>query len=179
MRRRNHAAIGGHASRRRPSNLGIRPARMAPKSSACKCGDRKGSGRLAWKASAQVIATLGILGSLLLSSLSWKVARDQMNLVEQGQVTDRYGKAIEQLGTHGLDHIEVRLGGIYALERLGQDSLRDQSTISNVLAAFIRNTRTVSGSGLAYAPCPSKLIAPDVQVALEVLARSFNGPNAA
>ena len=35
-------------------------------------------------------------------------------LTEQGQVTDRYTKAIEQLGS---DKLDVRIGGIYALER--------------------------------------------------------------
>lgn len=40
-------------------------------------------------------------------------------LSEQGQVTDRYTKAIEQLGS---DKLNIRLGGIYALERIARDS---------------------------------------------------------
>jgi len=40
-------------------------------------------------------------------------------LTEQGQVTDRYTKAIEQLGS---DKLDVRIGGIYALERIARDS---------------------------------------------------------
>jgi hypothetical protein len=43
-------------------------------------------------------------------------------LTEQGQVTDRYTKAIEQLGSKELD---VRIGGIYALERIARDSAKD------------------------------------------------------
>ena len=43
-------------------------------------------------------------------------------LTEQGQVTDRYTKAIEQLGS---DKLDVRIGGIYALERVARDSPRD------------------------------------------------------
>jgi hypothetical protein len=35
-------------------------------------------------------------------------------LTQQGQITDRYTKAIEQLGA---EKLEVRLGGIYALGR--------------------------------------------------------------
>jgi type II secretory pathway component PulM len=38
---------------------------------------------------------------------------------EQGQVTDRYTKAIEQLGSSTID---VTLGGIHALERIARDS---------------------------------------------------------
>jgi hypothetical protein len=53
----------------------------------------------------------------------------------EGHLTDRYTKAVEQLGS---DKIEVRLGGIYALERLMRDSPTDQPTIVEVLAAYIR-----------------------------------------
>jgi len=56
------------------------------------------------------------------------------NLSRQGQVTDRYTKAIEQLGAGKL---EVRAGGIYALERVGRDSGRDQQTVMAVLIAFV------------------------------------------
>lgn len=58
-----------------------------------------------------------------------------------GHVTDRYSKAIEQLGS---DKIEIRLGGIYALERLMRDSPNDQPTIIEVLAAYVRQTTSLS-----------------------------------
>src|SRR5262249_66071 len=57
-------------------------------------------------------------------------------LSQQGQFTDRYGKAIEQLGDS--DSIEVRLGGTYALERLMRDSKDDQPTIVEMLAGYVR-----------------------------------------
>ncbi len=56
-------------------------------------------------------------------------------LTEQGQVTDRYTKAIEQLGS---DKLDVRIGGIYALERIARDSSRDHPAVMEVLTAFIR-----------------------------------------
>ena len=56
-------------------------------------------------------------------------------LTEQGQVTDRYSKAVEQLGS---DKLAVRIGGIYALERVARDSAKDHSTVMEVLTAFIR-----------------------------------------
>ncbi len=56
-------------------------------------------------------------------------------LSREGQVTDRYTKAIEQLGS---DKLDVRIGGIYALERVARDSARDHSTVMEVLTAFIR-----------------------------------------
>ena len=50
-------------------------------------------------------------------------------------MTDRYTKAIEQLGS---DKLDVRIGGIYALERIARDSARDHPTVMEVLTAFIR-----------------------------------------
>ena len=51
-------------------------------------------------------------------------------------MTDRYTKAIEQLGS---DKLDVRIGGIYALERIARDSPRDHPTVMEVLSAFIRD----------------------------------------
>jgi hypothetical protein len=59
-------------------------------------------------------------------------------LSREGQVTDRYTKAIEQLGQPGLDKLHVRIGGIYALERVARDSKKDHLAVMEVLTAFIR-----------------------------------------
>ncbi|MEU4574208.1 pentapeptide repeat-containing protein [Nonomuraea sp. ATR24] len=67
---------------------------------------------------------------------SLDASRQAQRTAEQGQITDRYTKAVEQLGSAKQD---VRLGGIYALQRLAADSPRDKDTIRNVLAAFVRN----------------------------------------
>jgi hypothetical protein len=56
-------------------------------------------------------------------------------LALEGQLADRYSKAVEQLSS---DKLDVRVGGIYALERIARDSHRDHPTIMEVLAAFIR-----------------------------------------
>lgn len=66
---------------------------------------------------------------------SVEVARRTAELTEQGQVTERYTKAIEQLGA---DKINVRIGGIFALERIANDSPRDHPNVMEVLGAFIR-----------------------------------------
>lgn len=60
----------------------------------------------------------------------WNVQLTQTRLI-----TERFSKAVEQLGS---DKIEVRLGGIYALERIAQDSDRDHWTIMEVLTSFIQ-----------------------------------------
>jgi len=63
--------------------------------------------------------------------------RRTVELTEQGQVTDRYTKAIEQPGSGKLD---VCMGGIYAPERIAHDWPRDHPAVLEVLAAFIANT---------------------------------------
>jgi uncharacterized protein YjbI with pentapeptide repeats len=67
--------------------------------------------------------------------LTEQAQRRSFDLTEQGQVTDRYTKAIEQLGS---DKRDVRIGGIYALERIALDSARDHSTVMEVLSTFVR-----------------------------------------
>src|SRR5262249_47441889 len=67
-------------------------------------------------------------GALVYTARNFRLSRE-------GQVTDRYTQAIEQLGSSEPD---VRIGGIYALERVARDSPRDHPTIMDVLAAFIR-----------------------------------------
>ena len=80
-------------------------------------------------------AGLFAAGALVFTARNFTVARRTLELTEQGQVTDRYTKAIEQLGS---DKLDVRIGGIYALERVARDSARDHPTVMEVLTAFIR-----------------------------------------
>ena len=112
------------------------------------------------------LLTLG--AGLLAAGALWFTART-FTLSREGQVTDRYTKAIEQLGS---DKLDVRIGGIYALERIARDSARDHPTVMEVLTAFIREhsnepwSPPVSGGGE-----PERLTRPDVQAALTVVRR--------
>ncbi|MEU3649452.1 pentapeptide repeat-containing protein [Lentzea sp. NPDC034063] len=58
------------------------------------------------------------------------------------RITDLYTKAVEQLGS---DKAPVRLGGLYALERLAQDNPHQRQTIVNVLCAYLRMPYTIPG----------------------------------
>jgi hypothetical protein len=57
---------------------------------------------------------------------------------QEGQVTDRFTKAIAQLGD---ERLELRLGGIYALERIARDSQKDYWPIMEILTAYVRERR--------------------------------------
>ena len=65
------------------------------------------------------------------------------HMSREGQVTDRYTKAIEQLGSKEL--LDVRIGGIYALERIARDSPRDHPAVMDVLTAFTASTHASHG----------------------------------
>jgi plastocyanin len=73
--------------------------------------------------------------------------RKTLLTTQEGQITDRFTKAVDQLAarTEGADgsspghkHIERRLGGIYALERIARDSPRDYWPVMEVLSGYLR-----------------------------------------
>lgn len=90
-------------------------------------------------------------------------------LSRQGQVTGRYTQAIGQLGSKKLD---VRIGGVYALERIAWDSARDHTTVMEVLGAFIReHSREELRPPRASADDTPRWPRPDVQAAITVIGR--------
>jgi hypothetical protein len=109
-----------------------------------------------------LVAAVG-MGTLLYTVRSYRLART-------GQVTDRYTKAVDQLGMN--DKPQVRVGGVYALQRIVRDSPQDQRAVVDVLVAHIRESRSLSRE-----PAPSAKIPIDVTAALQVLGRHSRGPD--
>ena len=66
---------------------------------------------------------------------------ERNRLTAQGQITERFTQAVEQLGH---DNIAVRLGGIYALERIARDSKEDHWSVMEVLTAYVRGNCPVN-----------------------------------
>jgi hypothetical protein len=128
---------------------------------------------------AQILAG-GIL--LVGAYLTWR----QLGVTREGQITDRYTRAIDQLGQPGPDRLDIRLGGIYALERIARDSPSDRATIGEVLTAFIHGHAPwpprLPGQDPATAPIDEvpelQVRAADVQAALTVLGRGGFAPPA-
>jgi Pentapeptide repeats (8 copies) len=118
---------------------------------------------------------LAVVAGLLVTN---NANRAQERLSEEGQVTERFGSDIGLLGSNELD---VRVGGIYALQRLMYDSPADEAKIIEVLSAFIRDHTPQSlpaSSHVTTAPCRSVRTtsngrpshpADDAEAALEVL----------
>jgi hypothetical protein len=109
------------------------------------------------------------LGAGLLAAGALLFTARNFILSRVGQVTDRYTKAIEQLGS---DKLDVRIGGIYALERVARDSARDHPTVMEVLSAFVREHSCEQWPPLEPDVAePGRWTRPDVQAALTVIGR--------
>ncbi|WP_328786247.1 pentapeptide repeat-containing protein [Streptomyces sp. NBC_00273] len=79
------------------------------------------------------------MSAIAVVGFTWKSitqVNNEQALTREGQITDRYTDAVEDLGNKGSE--DMRLGGVYALQRLMQDSPRDQATVIDVLSSFIR-----------------------------------------
>ena len=119
-----------------------------------------------------LLVGLAASGALIFSALSLNATHDQLQIAEQGQITDRYNAAITNLGSASID---VRLGGIYALQRIMRDSPSDQSTVVAVLCAFVRDHATAVTARPARRPTSpvisSDLAQPptDIRAALAVV----------
>ncbi len=97
------------------------------------------------------------------SSLTLAAAERTAFFAAQAAETERYARAMALLGD---EKIEVRLGGIYALERLARESERDHGPIMEVLAAFAREHARWSEGDVV----PARIGA-DVQAILTVIGR--------
>lgn len=68
-----------------------------------------------------------------------KVAQQTLDVSRKSQTTERFVKAIEQLGQSGNDKLTIRLGGIYALEQIAKDAPDEYHfPIMEVLTAYVR-----------------------------------------
>jgi len=109
----------------------------------------------------------------LLLTWYWKDAhkRKDIAIAQTGQVTERFTRAIEHLGS---DKMAIRLGAIYALERIAKDSPEDRWTIVETLSAFVRMSAPLKMSeGVDESEKVSEAPEPptDLQAALTVLGR--------
>ncbi|WP_245665539.1 pentapeptide repeat-containing protein [Actinoplanes subtropicus] len=125
----------------------------------------------------QILQALGAIAVLSGAVLAWRqlqhsaaATREQLMVQREGQLTDRYTKAVEQLA-----HTDttVRIGGIYALDRIARESADDRPNIVNVLAAYLRFTSPwpPSDGQTAAVDLPLRVRRPDAQTALTVLCR--------
>jgi hypothetical protein len=92
---------------------------------------------------AQVVGGIGLVAGLYFTSLQVRSTQDTATkneaLTRDGQITDRYIKAVQQLGTSDPANLPVRIGAIFALERIARESRLDHWPIMELLTAFVRH----------------------------------------
>jgi Pentapeptide repeats (8 copies) len=107
-----------------------------------------------------------------------RLTQQTLAVSRSSQTTERFAKAVEQLGQTGPETLTIRLGGIYTLEQIARDS-PDQYhwPIMELLTAYIREhapwrepespPKQHSGTAARLTPKPSA----DIQAILTVLGR--------
>jgi hypothetical protein len=113
------------------------------------------------KTVAQIVGGVALVAGLYFTWMNVLISQDV-------QITNRFSRAVEFLGARdqrGNIELEVRLGAIYALERIAIDSERDYWTIMELLCAYVRNHASREGTDYRITPKP------DVQTVLTVVGR--------
>jgi len=72
-----------------------------------------------------------------------KATQENLIVSQESQITERFTRAVDQLGNPAM---EIRLGGIYALERIANESDKDYWPIMEILTAYVRKNATFNKS---------------------------------
>lgn len=129
------------------------------------------AGELRW----YVLAFVGLLtalGGLLATPLAVIrvfTTERQTIAAEQGQITDRISKVIDQLGQNNL---AVKTGAIYSLERIILDSSVDRDRMMKTLNAYLQYEQLDISDNVETNELPELRI--DLQAALDVILRLQN-----
>jgi hypothetical protein len=140
------------------------------------------SAYLAASSSSRIAIPIAVIASLIAAaatlivsiinnrSLRWQRdnAAEQTGLMRSGQITDRFMKAVEQLGN---ENTVIKVGAIFALERIASESPDDRPQIVTTLATFVRNLLPDSQVKEGEYVTPLLQRAPDAQAALTTLCR--------
>jgi hypothetical protein len=122
----------------------------------------------------QAIIGLAVLGGAVLGFQQLTEDRHQANatreLTLQGQASERFTRAIDQLGS---DRREVQLGAIYGLEQVAQQAPANRLAVNEVLVAYLRRRvpRPAKPTPDTSTVEELRIRAPDAQAALTVLGR--------
>jgi hypothetical protein len=109
-----------------------------------------------WTAIVQAAGGAALLVGLLFTASNLRATQDKLDIDRQGQLTSRFIQATSQLGAElsgSRPNVEVRLGGIYALNRIANDWPKDYWPIAELLTAYVRHnapwspTESMNGKG--------------------------------
>jgi hypothetical protein len=120
----------------------------------------------------QTLGGLAVIAGLIFTYMKILALKD-------GQVTERFTRAIECLGK---DQLTLKLGGIYALERIAKESKTDYWQIMEILTAYVRTNSTIDEidskskkEALNKSDIPN--LSTDIQTVITVLGRRYRYEN--
>ncbi|MER5934239.1 pentapeptide repeat-containing protein [Streptomyces sp. NPDC002054] len=125
-----------------------------------------GSRHRRWGLVASMLPGAAALAAVLFSWIQVGQASRELRISDEGQITNRFNTAISHLGASS---VHVRIGGIYALDRIVQDSPRDNPAVTSVLSAYVRDRAPLPTQTPAQ-PEKKTALPADVSAALIVLA---------
>ncbi|MGW2343643.1 pentapeptide repeat-containing protein [Streptomyces sp. NPDC001661] len=102
----------------------------------------------------QVVGGLVVLFGAYATWRQLRVSQDGLRATQEGYVTDRFSRAVDQLGS---DKLDVRIGGLHALWRIAEQSDRDREAVISIQAAYLR-------THLPWPPTAPEVPAADVPI---------------
>lgn len=117
-----------------------------------------------------LIQTAFLMGLIALVYFTWRrveMAEERIAISEQRQISERFTRAVDQLGAVGSSgdpRMEIRLGGIYALERIAEYSQDNHRTVMEILTAYVRSNAGGKTKG-------STLVSDEIQSIILVIGR--------
>ncbi|MEV8533553.1 pentapeptide repeat-containing protein [Streptomyces sp. NPDC051211] len=111
---------------------------------------------------------IAAVAAALFTWISIGQAKKELRITEDAQIAARFNAAVAHLGHESRD---VQFGGIYALERVMEDSASDQPRVVSVLSAFVRRHSPVPPGGFAEQRGAAPQLPVEVVAAINVLAK--------
>lgn len=118
-----------------------------------------------WSQLPNLVTALTAVGALVFTGLSLQATRDQLDIAQTQQITERFTRAVEHLGDERTT--DIRLGAVLSLERIARDSAADREAVGHLLTTFVRRKRPLTGGMCAQGLGRDEA---DVAAALRVVA---------
>lgn len=84
---------------------------------------------------AQILGGVAVAVGIYFAWKNFRIAQENLKVSQEGQITERFTRAINQLEN---PKVEIRVDGIYALERILEEYDEDYWSIMEILTAYIR-----------------------------------------
>ncbi|ELS56725.1 pentapeptide repeat-containing protein [Streptomyces viridochromogenes] len=118
------------------ADLPAAPTEPEAPASAGEPGTRPGRWSGVVQQAAVVLPAVAAVGALVFSTITVQQTNDNLRIAEQDTVANRFNTAAANLAHRSPN---VRLAGLFLLERIIQDSPRDQTTILQLLCSYVRD----------------------------------------